>query len=117
MRFGIFGETTLGASQMDWYDADGSSMSVYDWNSPENRTLQYLAASTPEHEAFNRILLVIHGIEAPVTVTLPVHHGVVSYTELWNSGEDAPHPEEGPTYPPGTALEMAPSSLRLFRAN
>jgi glycogen operon protein len=92
-------------------------MSVYDWNSAENRTLQYMAASTPEHEEFNRILLVIHGIEAPVAVTLPVHLGVASYTELWDSGNDAPNPEEGPTYEPGTVIEMAPSSLRLFRAN
>jgi glycogen operon protein len=117
IRFGIFGETTPGASQMDWYDAAGSSMSVYDWNSAENRTLQYLAASTPEHEPLNRILLVIHGVEHPVTVTLPVHTGVASYTELWNSADDAPNPEEGPTYEPGSVVDLSGCSLRLFRAN
>jgi glycogen operon protein len=117
VRFGVFGETTPGSSQMDWYDAVGRSMSVYDWNSAENRTLQYLAASTPEHEPLNRILLVIHGVESPTTVTLPAHAGVTSYTELWNSGRDAPNPEEGPSYEPGAVIEMAPSSLRLFRAN
>jgi glycogen operon protein len=42
---------------------------------------------------------------------------VVSYTELWNSGDDAPNPQEGPTYDPGAEVEMSPSSLRLFRAN
>ena len=30
---------------------------------PAHRTLQYLAASTPEHEEFNRILLIVHGLE------------------------------------------------------
>jgi glycogen operon protein len=33
------------------------------WNDPRNRTLQYDASSTPDTEAFNRILLVVHGTE------------------------------------------------------
>ena len=52
VRFGRPGHTTPSASQMDWYNAAGQSMSETDWNSPQERTLQYLAASTPEHEAF-----------------------------------------------------------------
>ena len=37
-----------------------TTMTIDDWNSPGERTLQYLAASTPEFEEFNRILLVVH---------------------------------------------------------
>ena len=65
--------------QMDWYNKQGESMSLEDWDSPGERTLQYLAASTPEFEEFNRILLVVHGLETTVTVTLPEHEGVASY--------------------------------------
>ena len=75
VRFGRWGETTPSASQMDWYNADGESMTLEDWDSPAKRTLQYLAASTPEFEEFNRILLVVHGLETEVTVTLPAHTG------------------------------------------
>ena len=39
-------------------------MTIDDWNSPDERTLQYLAASTPEFEEFNRILLVVHAHES-----------------------------------------------------
>ena len=88
VRFGRFGETIPSASQMDWYNKQGLSMSLEDWDSPAERTLQYLAASTPEFEEFNRILLVVHGLETTVTVTLPEHEGVTGYTLLWDSSHD-----------------------------
>ncbi|GGF38905.1 glycogen debranching protein GlgX [Subtercola lobariae] len=118
-HFGVFGETTPSASQMDWYDGGGNSMSVYEWNSPENRTLQFLAASTPEHEAFNRILVVIHGIESPTCVVMPHHEGVSQYTLLWDSSDDAPPaPDAAPvTRPPGGDYDVAASSIQLFRAD
>ena len=50
-------------------------MSIDKWTDPSNRTLQYVAASTPENEGFNRILLMVHGNEKPVDVTLPVIDG------------------------------------------
>ena len=37
-------------------------MSIERWTNPAHRTMQYVAASTPEREAFNRILLVVHGV-------------------------------------------------------
>jgi glycogen operon protein len=90
VRFGRLGETTPSASQMDWFNAEGTTMTIDDWNSPEERTLQYLAASTPEFEAFNRILLVVHAHEAATEVVLPAHAGVTGYTRLWDSGGEEP---------------------------
>lgn len=116
VRYGRFGETIPSASQMDWYNKQGLSMSIDDWDSPAERTLQYLAASTPEFEEFNRILLVVHGLETTVTVTLPEHEGVGSYTLLWDSSRDdaAPVDEE---HAPGSELVLGPTSMRLFRAS
>lgn len=115
VRFGRWGETTPSASQMDWFNKDGETMGIDDWDSPEERTLQYLAASTPEFEELNRILLVVHGLETDVTVTLPAHEGVERYTLLWDSGHDDISEVEG-TYHPGEELAMAPTSILLFRA-
>ena len=115
VRFGRFGETTPSASQMDWYNKAGETMSIEDWDSPEQRTLQYLAASTPEFEEFNRILLVVHGLDTEVTVTLPSHEGVEQYTLLWDSGHDDISEVQG-IHHPGEQLVMAPSSMLLFRA-
>ncbi len=116
VRYGRWGETTPSASQMDWYNKDGETMGIDDWDSPEERTLQYLAASTPEFEDLNRILLVVHGLETDVTVTLPAHEGVERYTLLWDSGHDDISGIEG-VHRPGEELAMAPTSMLLFRAD
>ena len=116
VRYGRWGETVPSATQMDWYNKEGLSMSDQDWDSPSERTLQYLAASTPEFEEFNRILLVVHGLEEDVTITLPEHEGVSSYTLLWDSSHDdisGLTPEHGP----GTELTVAGASIQLFRAH
>lgn len=116
VRFGRFGEATPSASQMDWFNAEGTTMTIDDWHSPEQRTLQYLAASTPEFEAFNRILLVVHAHEAPTRVVLPTHVGVTAYTRLWDSAGDEPV-DVGAEHAPGDRIDVAPLSMVLFRAH
>ncbi|TBN56224.1 glycogen debranching enzyme GlgX [Glaciihabitans arcticus] len=114
VRFGRFGETVPSASQMDWYNTEGLTMSDGDWNSPASRTLQYLAASTPEVEEFNRILLIVHGLEEDVTVTLPEHEGVTGYTLLWDSAlADLPAAGDAD---PGSEVTISGTSMRLYRA-
>jgi glycogen debranching enzyme len=114
-RYGRFGETVPSATQMDWYNKQGRAMSPEDWDSPDQRTLQYLAASTPEFEEFNRILLVVHGLEEPATVTLPAHAGVTGYTLLWDS--DDPDGGGGAEFGPGAELEVSGTSMVLLRAH
>ena len=101
---------------MDWFNAEGTTMTIDDWHSPEERTLQYLAASTPEFEAFNRILLVVHAHEDETQVVLPEHAGVTGYTRLWDSAGEEPvdDPRE---HAPGERLTVPPLSMHLFRAH
>ncbi|MRG58662.1 glycogen debranching protein GlgX [Agromyces sp. CFH 90414] len=115
VRFGVFGETTPGASQMDWYNADGETMTIDDWNSPAERTLQYLAASTPETEEFNRILLVVHAREEATEVVLPEHEGVAAYTLLWDSASETPAVAAAEPRP-GERVRVSPLSMQLYRA-
>ncbi len=116
VRYGLAGETVPSATQMDWYNKQGLSMSEADWDSPGERTLQYLAASTPEFEEFNRILLIVHGLEDDVTVTLPEHEGVTSYSLLWDSA-DEDGTESMVEHGPGSELTVAGTSMQLFRAH
>jgi glycogen operon protein len=116
VRFGRFGETTPSASQMDWFNAEGTTMTIDDWNSPDQRTLQFLAASTPEFEAFNRILLVVHAHEEATEVVLPDHEGVTGYRRLWDSSGEEPIAD--PTvHAPNDVLAIPPLSMHLFRAD
>jgi glycogen debranching enzyme len=115
-HFGRPSEEVPSASQMDWYDATGGSMSEEDWNSPSQRTLQYLVVNTPEHEEPNRMLLIVHGLEADITVSLPEHPGVNGYTLLWDSSHDDLH-EAVMKHAPGTRLLVAGTSMQLLRAH
>jgi glycogen debranching enzyme len=114
-RFGRWGETVPDAVQMDWYNKQGVSMRIEDWDSPDERTLQYLAASSPTDGVVNRILLVVHGLGTDVAVTLPEHDGVAGYELLWNSADDL---LRGPrrVHAPGDRVEIPGYSMRLFRA-
>lgn len=131
VRFGVLGERTPSASQMDWFNADGLTMSIEDWDSPDTRTLQYLSSSTPEFEDFNRILLIVHGLEGDTVVTLPQFPGVTSYTLLWDSADDSaaagtgdctetsaqPSPGEASrTVRAGRSRPVSGTSMQLFRA-
>lgn len=115
IRFARPDETTPSASVMDWYDENGEMMSGERWTNPAHRTLQYAAASTPETEAFNRILLIVHGNERPIDVTLPAIEGVTRFVSLWSSAEEAPSPAE-PVHTPGEIIPMPATSMHLFRA-
>ncbi|SMH37221.1 glycogen operon protein [Rathayibacter oskolensis] len=115
-RYGRSGEVTPGASSMRWFDAHGHGMSDHDWTSAENRTLQYLASSTPESEAFDRILLVVHGVEHETSVVLAESDGVTGYTRLWSSAEPEPL-EHGESFEPGQVIRVAGTSMQLFAAH
>lgn len=115
-RYGRGGEVTPGASSMHWFDAHGRGMSEHDWASAENRTLQYLATSTPEEEEFDRVLLVVHGVEHDTSVVLAESDGVTGYTRLWNSEEPEPL-EHGESFEPGQVIRVAGTSMQLFAAH
>ena len=114
VHFARLGERIPSASLMDWYDEHGETMSSDRWTDPSHRTLQYLATSTPENEELNRILLVVHGNESPVEVTLPVLTDDVEYVSLWSSADETPS-DDMPRIAPGEVLPFVGTSMRLFR--
>ena len=115
VNFGRFGETVPSASQMDWYNNDGLTMTAEEWDDPHNRTLQYVAASTPEKEEFNRIFMIIHGTEQPTDVIVPRHPGVTSYEPLWFSPHPAPREIPG-SLRPGETFKVNGTSILLYNA-
>ena len=114
-RFARDDQDIPSASVMDWYDERGEMMSGERWADPTHRTLQYLATSTPELEAPNRTLLIVHGNERPVTVRLPLVDGVAQYRSVWSSEDEHPSATTS-LHEPGSTIELGPTSMRLFVA-
>lgn len=114
-RYGVSGTAVPGASQMDWYNVAGETMTIDAWNDPAQRTLQYLVTSTPEDEPFNRVLLIVHGREQPIEVTLPSHADVTDYELLWDSSLET-RIDNSMHHAPLDRVRIEPSSMQLFRA-
>ncbi|MEU1970608.1 glycogen debranching protein GlgX [Microbacterium sp. NPDC019599] len=114
-RFARLDQHTPSASVMDWYDEHGETMSGERWTNPSHRTIQYVATSTPELEQHNRTLLMVHGIERPIAVTLPQIDGVERYVSLWSSADETPRHDER-AFAPGDVVPLVGTSMHLFRA-
>lgn len=115
IRFARLDERTPSASVMEWYDEHGETMSIDRWTNPSHRTLQYAAASTPEVEDFNRILLIVHGNEQPIDVVLPAIEEVSRYVSLWSSADETPSDDHA-EHSPGDTVSLVGTSMHLFRA-
>lgn len=114
-RYARLGEHIPNASVMDWFDQNGDTMESEQWSDPGNRTLQYVAASTPDREAANRILLIVHGTESPIDVRLPdVLEDATRFVSLWSSADERPD-SHGEVYAPGDVLPIPGTSMHLFR--
>ncbi|WP_336631254.1 MULTISPECIES: glycogen debranching protein GlgX [unclassified Microbacterium] len=113
-RFAHDSRVVPSASMIDWYDEHGETMSHEGWTNPAHRTLQYAARSTPVDEAPNGILLVVHGNERPIDVTLPRIDGVNAYTSLWSSVPERPD-DALPAHAPGDIIALPGTALHLFR--
>ncbi|MCM3696796.1 glycogen debranching protein GlgX [Microbacterium oleivorans] len=115
VRFAHAEKTVPGASVIDWYDEGGHTMSVEQWTDPSHRTLQYDARSTPENEAANRTLLVVHGRESDLDITLPSLEGITRFVPLWSSVDERPQSDAVPLSP-GDGFTATGPSMYLFRA-
>ncbi|MFV0373631.1 glycogen debranching protein GlgX [Microbacterium sp.] len=107
-------EDVPNASVIDWYDEHGEQMSHERWTNPSHRTLQYDARSTRGSEAGNRILLIVHGLERPATVTLPRLRGVTGFISLWSSVDERPATNQ-PRFAPGATVSLPGTAMQLFR--
>ncbi len=113
-RFAHAVDTVPGASVIDWYDEHGETMSIERWTNPAHRTLQYDARSTPEHEEPNRVLLIVHGNEHPIDITLPRLDGVARFVSLWSSLDEQPSTAET-VHEPGEVISLPDTAMHLFR--
>ncbi|WP_309064406.1 glycogen debranching protein GlgX [Microbacterium sp.] len=114
-RYARLGEHIPEASVMDWFDQNGDTMEAERWNDPRNRTLQYVAEAAPEDGETNRILLIVHGTEAPIDVRLPeTLDGATAFVSLWSSADEVPS-TENLRYEPGAVLPIPGTSMHLFR--
>jgi glycogen operon protein len=104
--------TPSDASTMDWYSAEGTLMTLDNWQDSQERTLQYLVGTPAQESDVNRVLVLVHGVESSVEVQLPKRTDVSKYTLLWDSSHAAK--PEARQWKPGETLAVGPTSILIF---
>jgi len=112
-RFGVEGACTLSANDITWSSGSGAVMTPDEWNDPGERTLQYLARSTPEHEEQNTVLVVVHGAETTTPVVLAGQDGVDRWEPLWTSDDSA----QLTPLAPGDEVLLSRPTVIIYRAS
>ncbi|MEY4476716.1 MAG: glycogen debranching protein GlgX [Actinomycetota bacterium] len=104
--------TPKDAWTVDWYAEDGTLMTFDNWTDSTERTLQYLAGTPAVESERNRVLVLIHGLENSVEVSLPKRTDVNEYEILWDSSHAAAPASR--TYSPGEVLAIGPTTVMIF---
>ncbi|KAA9086874.1 glycogen debranching protein GlgX [Microbacterium radiodurans] len=104
------------APAIRWYDETGAEMTHERWTDAAQRTLQYLVSSTSGSGPVDTVLVVIHGCEDDLAVTLPAGERVDSYRSLWSSEHDDLVADDR-VFAPGDRLDLHGPSVHVLSAS
>jgi glycogen operon protein len=114
-NFGNFDQPIPGSDMIKWYNANGEIMPPEQWDNPENRTLVRLAVNLDDEGRKNATLMIIHGAETEVEVTLPESEYLSNYELLWNS-EFADAKQATKTFAPKDKVLVTDTAILVFSA-
>jgi glycogen operon protein len=112
--FGDFNEANENHDLLKWYNLNGEIMTEDDWHNQECRTISRFSESRTGTDR-NALLLLVHGSEKSIEVTLPSPDGVSGYQLLWNSAHESPHQEQS-HHSIGENITVSGTSMMLLRA-
>lgn len=114
--FGDFNEATSEHDLVKWYNRDGEIMTESDWHDGESRTLQRFSLHIDPSGTLNAMLLVIHGSETEIDLTLPDTPSVNTFELIWDSADEIPK-LTGSRLAAGEKVQMTATSMKLFKVS
>ena len=113
-KFAHFDTATKDLDQMRWFASDGQIMTDEQWHDPSCRTISRFSASIAPDGQVSQLLLVIHGAETTINLTLPTLEGISEMTRIWDSALDAA--KQLPLkIAAGGQIVLTATSMQLFR--
>jgi len=89
-------------------------MTEEQWHDPNCRTISRFSASLGPGGQVSQLLLVIHGAESTINLTLPKIDGVTELTRIWDSALD-PAKQLPQKVAAGSQIVMTATSMQLYR--
>ena len=113
-HFANYHQATKESDRMRWFNAAGDLMSEQNWSDNQCRTLMRLTDHLNDDGTLDSMLLIVHGAEYELAVTIPVVDGISSYLLLWDSSWESPRAPL--PLSPGDQLNMSSLSMALIKA-
>lgn len=113
-HFANYEKATEDSDRMRWFNAAGELMGDENWADPQCRTMMRLTDHLQPDGSLDSMLIIVHGAEYEIEVTLPKPEGIRGYQLLWNSESEQPHAPKD--FSPGVRFAMAPLSMALIKA-
>lgn len=112
-HFANYIEASESSDRMRWFNAAGELMTEENWADAQCRTMMRLTDHLNSDGSTDSMLIVVHGAEYDIQVTLPTLEGALSYHLLWESSLEIP----GANRPmqPGEKLTCLPLSMALLK--
>jgi len=112
--FANYEQATEESDRMRWFTASGELMSDENWADTQCRTMMRLTDHLRPDGSLDSMLVIIHGAEYEITITLPKLEGITEFQLLWDSATD--EPTEPRKLAPGSSLTMTSLSMALIKA-
>ena len=113
-NFGNFDEAVPGSDMIKWFSQDGAILTEEQWNNASQRTVMRLAKHINRDEtSSNTTLLIIHGTETDIEVTLPEWEH--DWEIVWDSASELP-PTTFKSAKAGSKITISATSMLLLRA-
>ena len=113
-NFGNFDEAQVGSDMVKWFSETGQILTEDQWNNAQQRTIMRLVSHINTDGSLNTTLLVIHGAETEIEITLPVT--AHDWHVLWDSSKEVP-PAKTQKLKTEARVKMGPTSMLLLRAD
>jgi glycogen operon protein len=112
--FANYEQATEESDRMRWFTSSGELMSDENWADTQCRTMMRLTDHLRPDGSLDSMLVIIHGAEYEITITLPKLEGITEFQLLWDSATD--EPTEPRKLDPGSSLTMTSLSMALIKA-
>ena len=113
-HFANYEEASDTSDRMRWFNAAGELMTDQNWSDAQCRTMMRLTDHRNSDGSLDSMLVVVHGAEYEIAITLPKLEGISGYQLLWESVSEVPAEPRNLT--PGTELMMCSLSMALIKA-
>jgi len=113
-HFANYEAATDTSDRMRWFNAAGELMTDQNWTDAQCRTMMRLTDHRNPDGTMDSMLIVVHGAEYEITVTLPKLEGISGYQLLWDSALEQPAAPKDLS--PGAKVALSSLSMALIKA-